>query len=165
MTDIRRSGGLLAAALAWAPTAALADEACGALADPGGFPQPTVASAAAMEPDPQRGLPAYCEVTGTIRPVPGSEIGVVYRLAAAWNGKLLGIGGGGMAGNVKLETAAPNLARGYATPQTDMGHASPDALDPSWALAAPGQLNEEPGIDFGPPATTLMTGTREEVGP
>src|SRR5258708_14020945 len=135
MTDIRRSGGLLAAALAWAPTAALADDACGALAEPGRFPQTTVASAAAMEPDPQRGLPAYCEVTGTIRPVPGSEIGVVYRLAAAWNGKLLGIGGGGMAGNVKLETAAPHPPRRHPPPPTHTGHAHPDAPPPQLAAA------------------------------
>src|SRR5258708_11106874 len=125
MTDIRRSGGLLAAALAWARTAALADDAGGALAEPGRFPQTTVASAAAMEPAPQRGLPAYCEVTGTIRPVPGSEIGVVYRLAAAWNGKLLGIGGGGMARNVQLQTAAPKPAPRYPTPPNAMRHSSP----------------------------------------
>src|SRR5690606_36679960 len=40
-------------------------------------------------------LPERCEVQGIIRPEPGSEIGVVYRLPRDWNGKLLALGGGG----------------------------------------------------------------------
>jgi feruloyl esterase len=159
---MRRIGGALAAALLATPAAALADD-CAGLAQAGRFADTTVASAVSVEPDPAHGLPGYCEVTATIRPVPGSEIGVVYRLPASWNGKLVGIGGGGMAGNVKLETAAPNLARGYATAQTDMGHPSPDALDPAWALAAPGKLNEEKVIDFGHRATHLMTVVGKDV--
>jgi feruloyl esterase len=155
---MRRVCGALALALIAAPAAALAgEEACLALAQAGRFAATSVTGLRSVQPDAQAGLPGYCELTATIRPVPGSEIGVVYRLPANWNGKLLGIGGGGMAGNVKLETAAPNLARGYATGQTDMGHPGPGALDPSWALAAPGQLNEERVIDFGHRATHLMT--------
>ena len=41
------------------------------------------------------GLPGFCEVTASLSPVAGSTIGVVYRLPASWNGKVLGIGGGG----------------------------------------------------------------------
>ena len=40
-------------------------------------------------------LPAFCEVTAKLDPAPQSDIGVVYRLPQSWNGKLLGIGGGG----------------------------------------------------------------------
>ena len=50
-------------------------------------------------------LPAYCEVTAKLQPVEGSNIGVVYRLPAEWNRKLLGLGGGGWAGNLTLEAA------------------------------------------------------------
>ena len=68
------------------------------------------------------GAPAYCEVTGTLRPVAGSNIGVVYRLPESWNGKVYGTGGGGWIGNIALQTVSDPLRRGYATMQTDAGH-------------------------------------------
>ncbi len=74
------------------------------------------------QPTPARSLPAFCEVTATVKPVEGSNIKVVYRLPESWNGKLLGLGGGGWAGNVVLPTAAPGLIKGYATAQTNGGH-------------------------------------------
>ena len=75
-------------------------------------------------------------MTATLSPVPGSKIGAVYRLPTGWNGKLVGYGGGGWAGNVRLETGATEIARGYATMQTDAGHPSGNAGDASWT--APG---------------------------
>jgi feruloyl esterase len=80
------------------------------------------------------GLPGFCEVTGTLSPVSGSSIGVVYRLPASWNGKVLGFGGGGWIGNVALPTAAEGLRKGYATLQTDGGHPIGNVWDNSWAL-------------------------------
>ncbi|WP_126172268.1 tannase/feruloyl esterase family alpha/beta hydrolase [Altericroceibacterium xinjiangense] len=82
--------------------------------------------------DANAALPAYCEVTGTLSPAAGSNIGVVYRLPANWNGKLLGIGGGGWAGNVTLMGAAEGLKKGYATLQTDAGHSGTSVWDLSW---------------------------------
>src|SRR6187455_290976 len=68
------------------------------------------------------GLPGFCEVTATLSPVAGSNIGVVYRLPASWNGKVLAFGGGGWVGNIGVQTAAEGLRKGYATLQTDGGH-------------------------------------------
>ena len=88
-----------------------------------------------------------------ITPAPGSRIGVVYRLPEPehWNGKLLGLGGGGWAGNVTLRGAAPGLAEGYATAQTDAGHATSSVWDTSWAA------NRESVVDFSYRAIHLMT--------
>jgi feruloyl esterase len=79
------------------------------------------------------GLPAYCEVTGTLSPATGSAIGVVYRLPQGWNGKVLGFGGGGWIGNIALQTAAEGLGKGYATMQTDGGHPIGNVWDNAWA--------------------------------
>lgn len=79
------------------------------------------------------GLPGYCEVTAALSPANGSTIGVVYRLPASWNGKVLGIGGGGWQGNLTLQAASEGLRKGYATLQTDAGHAPGTVWDTSWA--------------------------------
>ncbi len=97
-------------------------------------------------------LPAFCEVSGTLTPVAGSTIGVVYRLPAQWNGKVLGIGGGGWAGNVTLAAASDGLAQGYATMQTDGGNAGTDVWANSWVADRP-----ESAIDFSHRAIHLMT--------
>lgn len=57
--------------------------------------------------------------------------------------KLIGLGGGGFAGNVRPEAAAEGLARGYAVIQNDRGHPSASALDPSFAFDAEGRRNVE----------------------
>jgi feruloyl esterase len=77
--------------------------------------------------------PAYCEVRAVLSPAKGSTIGVMYRLPESWNGKLLGLGGGGWAGNVTLGAAMPGLRAGYATAQTDGGHAQTGAWDNDWS--------------------------------
>ena len=65
--------------------------------------------------DPAKGLPANCDIKGTLHPVAGSNIGVVYRLPDNWNGKVYGIGGGGWAGNVTLQAASDALKAGEST--------------------------------------------------
>ena len=97
-------------------------------------------------------LPAFCEVTATLTPVPGSNIGVVYRLPADWNGKVLGIGGGGWAGNITLMAASDGLAKGFATLQTNGGNAGTDVWNNSWVAERP-----ESAIDFSHRAIHLMT--------
>ena len=87
----------------------------------------------------------------------------MYRFPAEWNGKVLGIGGGGFAGNLRVEAAAEGLTRGYAVLQNDMGHPSPGALDPSFALDAQGKRNGEGIIDFGHRATHVATVVGKEV--
>lgn len=102
-------------------------------------------------------LPGYCEVTGTLSPAPGSSIGVVYRLPADWNGKLLGLGGGGWAGNVTLMSASEGLRKGYATLQTDAGHAGTDVWDLAWTA------NPEAVTDFQYRAIHEMTDAGKEL--
>jgi feruloyl esterase len=138
-----------------------AQELCGPLTARPSFSDTTLVSATTVAA--ANGVPAFCEVQATISPVPGSKIGAVYRLPAEWNGKVLGIGGGGFAGNVRAEAAAEGLTRGYAVLQNDMGHPSPSALDPSFALDADGKRNVEGIIDFGHRATHLATVVGKEV--
>lgn len=97
------------------------------------------------------GLPGFCEVTATLQPASGSNIGVVYRLPASWNGKVLGFGGGGWIGNIALQTAAEGLRKGYATLQTDGGHPIGNVWDNSWAA------NPEAAKDFSYRAIHEMT--------
>jgi feruloyl esterase len=97
------------------------------------------------------GAPGYCEVTATLSPVSGSNIGVVYRLPGSWNGKVLGLGGGGWAGNVSPQAASEGLRKGYATLQTDAGHAATTVWDTAWAA------NPEALKDFSYRAVHEMT--------
>jgi len=127
--------------------ATLDSERCGAL-DAAGF---GAANASAKWVDATGDLPDYCEVTATLSPAQGSSIGAVYRLPAEWNGKVLGIGGGGWAGNVTLEAAAEALSKGYATLQTDGGHPGTSPWDNSWAT------NPESATDFSWRAIHEMT--------
>jgi feruloyl esterase len=143
-----RLGALMATAVGAAmllhPPAARADEAaCRSLTAASLFKDTQVTSAAMAG---AAGGLAYCEVKGVISPAPGSRIGVVFRLPDAWNGRVLGIGGGGWQGNVTLQAAQPGLSRGYATLQTNGGHDAPTAagqnafaaaFDTSWAKDNP----------------------------
>lgn len=130
---------------------------CSVLARPGLMSHTTIRSAVMVAANFSKKLPAYCEVKGIISPVPASHIGVVYRLPSHWNGKMIGLGGGGFAGNVTMREAAPYLAAGYATAQTDTGHPNPSALNSDWVLNASGHLNKAQVIDFGYRAVHEMT--------
>jgi feruloyl esterase len=131
--------------------------ACAGLTAAGLFAQTKIDSATPVAADPSKNLPAFCEVKGTVSPAPGSAIGVVYRLPDGWNGKLLGLGGGGWAGNVRIESAIQGLQRGYATLQTDGGHATTGPWDTAWAS------NPESRTDFAYRAIHLMTSVGKQV--
>src|SRR6188768_1375137 len=103
------------------------------------------------EADVMTGIPAYCEVKGTLHPTPNSNIGVVYRLPKDWNGKLLGLGGGGWAGNITPQAAAEGLSQHYATAQTDGGHPSTEVWDTTWTV------NPDAATDFAYRAINRMT--------
>ncbi len=151
---------LVAATLA---PAAGAQDVCGRLAANASLGAAKIVSATPVAADASKRLPAFCELHVTISPTPGSQIGAVYRLPAGWNGKVLGIGGGGFAGNLRVEAAADGLARGYAVIENDLGHASASALDPSFAIGADGKPNVDGIIDFGHRATHLATTTGKEI--
>lgn len=129
--QLRTAAGLLAGLAVLGARPAMAAD-CGDLARPGLFPNTEVKAARAVPADAATSAPAYCEVMAVIHPVPGSSITAVYRLPENWNGRMLGLGGGGWAGNIVLPTALPALKRGYATAQTDGGHPSPSGVDTSW---------------------------------
>jgi feruloyl esterase len=124
---------------------------CADLTKPGLFPNTVVVqTATAVAADAKTGLPAYCEVTALIAPVPGSKITAVYRLPKDWNGRMLGLGGGGWSGNLFLSlplsgpgrAANVGLPRGYATAQTDGGHSSPVPVDASWTRNNPAAVTD-----------------------
>jgi feruloyl esterase len=143
---------------------AVAQDPCGSLAAaPPELEDTTIVAVTGIAADARRGMPAHCEVQAEISPVAGSKIGAVFRLPANWNGKVLGVGGGGFAGNVRAEAAAPSLERGYAVIQNDLGHPSASALDPSFAINATGKQNVEGIVDFGHRATHLATVVGKEV--
>jgi feruloyl esterase len=139
-----------------------ADDACGRVAR-ASLGDAKIVSATAVPAEQSKHLPAFCEVRVTISPTPGSHIGAVYRLPELWNGKVLGIGGGGFAGNLRVEAAAEGLARGYAVIENDLGHASTSALDPSFAIGADGKPNVDGIVDFGHRATHLATTTGKAI--
>jgi feruloyl esterase len=140
-----------------------ATDGCMSLKVDGGLADLRIASAEYHPADPARHLPAYCEVKGVASPAPDSRIGVVYRLPEGWNGKMLGLGGGGWAGNVTLEAAAEGLGEGYATAQTDTGHPGVDLADMSWVLAPDGAQNTAAMTDFAWRAVHVMTVLGKQV--
>lgn len=162
LSGLAAAGAAATAAIvgAAAPKPALAQGqggACSALVAPGLFKTVTVASAVMVAADEAKGTPAFCQVTATVSPVAGSTIGVVYRLPENWNGKLLGLGGGGWAGNVRIESAIQGLKGGYATMQTDGGHPGTSPWENSWAA------NPEAASDFSWRAIHLMTVVGKDV--
>jgi feruloyl esterase len=147
------------------------EAACVALVGQNVYPNTTIVSARMQPPSPARKRPAFCEVTLSVKPVPHSDIKVVVRMPEGWNGKLLGSGGGGWAGNITLEAPGPNLpdgatpglVGGYAVVQTNTGHEvgiarnpqtgrdAPNVWDTSWAV------NPAAVVDFQYRAIHVMT--------
>ncbi len=102
--------------------------------------------------NPIDGLPAFCRVSGVIRPTKDSDIRFeVWMPASGWNDKYLGVGNGGFAGAISFDQLAGNLKRGYATAATDTGHEA-DNVDASWAYKHPEKVT-----DFGWRALHLTT--------
>lgn len=138
-------GGTLAATFLIASLQVSLAQNCSDLVRAGWFSNAVVQSAIVVPADATTGMPAYCEVTAVIAPVPGSKIAAVYRLPEDWNGRMLGLGGGGWSGNLYLSlpltgpgrAASVGLPRGYATAQTDGGHSSTVPTDVSWVRNNP----------------------------
>lgn len=83
-------------------------------------------------------------------PTPDSDITVSMGLPVPekWNGKFLGVGNGGSAGNTNIFSLLNGIGRGYATAHTDMG----TTPEPDDCIGRP-----ERWIDFGYRGTHLMT--------
>lgn len=162
MVQRRRILGASVAAMATAllvaaPGHAQTGEACAALTGSALGDHGKIASAALIPADASKGLPAYCEIKAWLTPAAGSTIGMVYRLPSQWNGKILGLGGGGWAGNVTLLAAQPGLARNYATAQTDGGHPGTSPWDNGWVS------NPESVKDFSYRAIHEMTVSAKRI--
>ncbi|MFD1140377.1 tannase/feruloyl esterase family alpha/beta hydrolase [Larkinella insperata] len=100
-------------------------------------------------------LPAFCRVAATLKPVPESNIHIeVWLPSTGWNGRFLGTGNGGGAGNIGYSALINGLKRGFATANTDMGTA-PTANE---AVGHP-----ERWVDFGHRATHEMTVTGKAI--
>lgn len=102
-----------------------------------------LAADAAISPSGDKLNTGICQVEARISPVVGSEIKMQVWLPENWNGKFVGVGGGGFNGG--LSNAPRSLGRlaleGYAGVATDAGHdVTPDT---KWALGNPEKI-----IDF-----------------
>src|ERR1700743_1707794 len=71
-------------------------------------------------------LPAFCQITATLKPTSDSNIQTETWLPISnWNEKFVAIGNGGWGGAIggeAYEEMADALRRGYATSATDDGH-------------------------------------------
>lgn len=65
------------------------------------------------------GLPDFCRAVITLPDAVSVEAWVP---STDWNGRFLGVGGGGYAGTISWDAMAGALRRGYATASTDTGH-------------------------------------------
>ena len=87
-------------------------------------------------------LPAFCRVTGVIKPSSDSNIQFeVWLPASGWNGKFRGIGNGGFAGSIDYRLLGNGARRGDAAAATDTGHHG-GATDASWALDHPEKIKD-----------------------
>jgi hypothetical protein len=107
---------------------------------------------------PMQGLPAFCRVTGILRPSSDSKIRFeVWLPEKEWNGRLLGSGNGGFAGSIYYQQLQGYLTRGFAVTGSDAGHQA-EATDASWAFGHPEKVK-----DFGWRAVHLMTERAKEI--
>ena len=87
-------------------------------------------------------LPAFCRVTGSIRPSKDSDIRFELWLPVAnWNGKFVQTGNGGAAGSIVYSSFAEPLARGFAVANTDTGHVGSGG-DFGWAKGHPEKITD-----------------------
>jgi feruloyl esterase len=91
----------------------------------------------------------FCRVTGVIAPAIKYEVWLPP--ATAWNGKLLGVGNGGMAGEINYLSLKSALESGFATVSSNLGHDG-SVIDGSFAIH-----NPEAVVDWGYRATHEMT--------
>lgn len=85
-----------------------------------------------------------CRVRVTAAPTPGSQVRIEIWMPAQWNGRMVGIGGGGLNGGLGGTGAelAAEVARGYAGVINDAGHEM--SASARWAFEQPERV-----IDFG----------------
>jgi len=111
---------------------------------PGTFVGPPDPFTGADRSDSYKKLPAFCRVVAVATPTYDSKITIeVWMPPAGWNGRLLGLGNGGFAGQIVTEELGAAMAKGYAATATDAGHIG-GPVEATWALGHPEKI-----IDFG----------------
>jgi len=91
---------------------------------------------------PLTGLPAFCRVTGILRPTSDSAIRFeIWLPAENWNGRFLGAGNGGFAGSIGYDELAAYLKRNFAVAGSDAGHQA-NATDATWAYEHPEKVKD-----------------------
>ena len=95
-----------------------------------------------------------CRVVAKGTPHAGSAIGFEVWLPSrrVWNGKVLGIGGGGLYGAVDYASLDEGIQKRYAAVSSDYGHISKSYQDATWARDQPERV-----IDYGYRAQHLVT--------
>jgi feruloyl esterase len=91
---------------------------------------------------PITGLPAFCRVTGVMRPSSDSVIRFeVWLPEQNWNGRFIGAGNGGFGGSIGYDELANYLKRNFAVAGSDTGHQA-QATDASWAWRHPEKVKD-----------------------
>jgi len=117
---------------------------------PGPFTIPAGSPVTVPNPASLGNLPAFCRVTATLTPTPGSDIKVELWLpSGGWNGKLQSVGNGAWAGVIPFPALGDAVQAGYAAAATDTGHVG------NTATFVPG--HPEKMIDYGYRAVHEMT--------
>ena len=129
------AGAVLALA---APLAARAETACAGLTQ-AKLPHAQVTSAAVVA---TKAGPA-CRVLVTSRPTPDSDIKieVMIPIGAAWNGKFVQVGNGGLAGSIPSTAIEGRAGAGWASAGTDDGHVG-NGRTAVWALGHPEKVRD-----------------------
>ncbi len=119
----------------------------------------TAGTLAASDREPAlQGLPAFCRVTGILRPTSDSKIRFeIWLPQQDWNGRLLGTGNGGFAGSIGYQEMQGYLKRGFAVAGSDAGHEA-EGTDATWAFGHPEKVK-----DFGWRAVHLMTESAKQI--
>lgn len=91
----------------------------------------------------------FCQVNITYTHIGWNDtILTTVALPLTWNGRLLGIGGGGWAGGRVSEQPYAS-AKGWASVTTNAGHTDDSSrVEPSWGLTAPGNIDWYALVDF-----------------
>lgn len=101
----------------------------------------------------------FCQVNVTLtHPGTGDAVNnQIWLPLDDWNGRFLGVGGGGYAAGV-WSSLGPAVQRGYAAVSTDAGHTQNNSGDASsWALVSPGNVNQYLLLDFASRSVHDMT--------
>jgi feruloyl esterase len=127
------------------------------------LPNTTIESAAVIGPfsatDPMFGQfsvkTGFCRVSGAIAPAIKFQVWLPEQ--KDWNGKLQGVGNGGVAGSIAQGSLATAVGRGYAAVSSNLGHDG-GPIDFDFAIGHPELVS-----DWGHRATHEMTVTAKAI--